>query len=138
MPLPYPSLSYVPTTVDLFFRMTESLLCVRPLWVYATDRSKAVGLVLVLLCVALWFHVEMLSLALLFVLMFYNPFSIEFIVFVFYIPVSIVITSTGEEKTPVHVLLVHLFVYFTHVDFWPFFSSSLCLRLAAACDCGTS
>ena len=68
----------------------------------------------------------MLSLALLFVLMFYSPFCTEIIVLVFYISVSIAITSIGEERALLHVLLVHLFFYFTHVDFWPF-SLPLCV-----------
>ena len=37
----------------------------------------------------------------------------------------------------VYMRLVHLFVYFTRVNFCPFFSSSWCQGLAAACDCGT-
>ena len=55
----------------------------------------------------------MLSLTLLFVLVFF------FFVF-FFSPFSTVITSLGQEKRKlVYLLLVHLFVYFTRVDFCP-------------------
>ena len=46
------------------------------------------------------------------------------------------ITSLGEERELVCVLLVHLFVYFARVNFCPF-SLPLGVGLAAACDCGT-
>ena len=35
-------------------------------------------------------------------------------------PYSIVVTSLGEEREVVYVLLVHLFVYFARVNFCPF------------------
>ena len=57
-------------------------------------------------CVFLSMGCFMLSLALLFVLVFF--FSVLF---------SIVITSLGEE---IYVLLVRLFVYFAHINFCPF------------------
>ena len=51
---------------------------------------------------------------------------------------SIVITSLGLGKRKlVCMLLMHLFVYFAHINFCPF-SSSWCQGLTAACDCGTS
>ena len=50
----------------------------------------------------------MFSLALLFVLVFLQSLY------------SIMITSLGEERELVYVLLVHLFVYFARVNFCPF------------------
>ena len=69
--------------------------------VYASDRSKAVALVLSLFCVALWFLLWDISsfflIFLLFVLVFFSP------------------VSFGKS-----VLFVLLFVYFARVNFCPF------------------
>ena len=43
-----------------------------------------------------------------------------FVILVFFNLFSIVITSFGEVRDLVYVLLVHLFVYFTRVEFYPF------------------
>ena len=42
----------------------------------------------------------------------------------------------GKERELASVLLVHVFVYFPHVNFLSFFSSSWCRGFSAACDCG--
>ena len=85
--------------------------------VYSTDCSKAVVPVLVLLFVALWFILS---------------FAWCYFVLVFFSPLSIAITSLGEEKA--YLSAFRTFVRFALVLFCLF---PLPLGRAAVCDCGT-
>ena len=92
--------------------------------VYVTDRSKAIVLVLFLLCVALCFFTtgHFMILALLFLL------------FCFSSPFSIVIPSLGEDRAGLRASRVFVCLFGRH---WGLSFSSYWYRgLAATCDCG--
>ena len=97
-------------------------------YMYSTDRSKAVVPVLVLLFVALWFILrgdlfQSVCLTLChFVLVFFSPFSIA-------------ITSFGEERANLSAFRTFLSM-FACLDL-SVSSSFWCLGIAAVCDCGT-
>ena len=96
--------------------------------VYSTDRFyKAVVPVLVLLFVALWFMVYSTR-------RFFFCLALCYFVLVFFSPLSIAITSLGEERATVSVF--RTFVRFALVGFVCLLSS-WCLRRGSVCDCGT-
>ena len=66
--------------------------------------------------VALWFLLRDISCRVLFC----SLSSCFFFLFFFSVPFSTVITSLGEERPLVYVLLVHLFIHFTNVHFCHF------------------
>ena len=94
--------------------------------VCSTDRSKAVVPVLVLLFVALWFILRGDL----------SCFAWCYFVLVFFSPLSIAITSLGEERA--NLSAFRTFVRFPLVWFLSVSSFSWCLGRAAACDCGTT
>ena len=86
--------------------------------VYSTARSKAVVLVLVLLFIALWF-----------ILWGDLCFALCYFVLVFFSPLSIAITSHGEERS--YLSAFRMFVRFALVSY------AWCLGRASACDYGS-
>ena len=91
---------------------------------YTADRSKPVVPVLVSLLLCGLFYEAICFKS-----------CLCYFVFVFLSPFSIAITSLVEERA--NLSAFHTFVRFTFVWFCLFFSSSSCLGLAAACNCGT-
>ena len=95
------------------------------LWIYFTDRSKAVVQVLVLLFVALWF---ILRGNLFYIL----PCVILFLCFS--VLLALQLPRLGKKEL---ILVLFMFVQFVLVLVLSVSSSSWCLGRAAACDCGT-
>ena len=58
-------------------------------------------------------------------------------VFVFFSPFSIVIPLLGEESRSMCFLCICCCFFILHTLFFSYFSSSLCQGLAVTCDCGT-
>ena len=113
------------TNKEVFYVKQWALKCFKPLVVYATGRSKAVVLVLFLFLP--WLHG------------FYHfVLSIAFSLFYCFVQSCLALWSPRLGKRElVYVFLMLLYVYFAHVKFFPFFSSSWCQGLAATCACGT-